>query len=123
VVEQVAQQPATGAKTMTATSETEPVIPQSNMPKIVPENKENIVELSTEEALAALANLEPVTFNYAQKDQERYIGFVAENTPDLVASSESDGLKPLEIVAVLTRIVKLQQHQIAELESRLEERE
>jgi hypothetical protein len=87
------------------------------------ESKENIAELTSEEALAALANLEPVTFSYTQEDQERHVGFGAENVPDLVASSESEGLKPLEIVAVLTRVVKLQQHQIEELEARLEERE
>ncbi len=85
-------------------------------------NKENIVELTSEEALSALANLEPVTFSYEQDNPERYVGFVAENAPDLIASSESEGLKPLEIVAVLTRVVKLQQLRIAELESRLEER-
>lgn len=89
----------------------------------VHQDKKNIVELSTEEALAALANLEPVTFNYKQEDQQRYVGFVAENVPDLVASSESDGLKPLEIVAVLTRVVQLQQQKISELESRLEKRD
>lgn len=86
------------------------------------EKKENIAGLSPEEALTALANLEPVTFNYTQEGRERHIGFSAENAPDLIASSESEGLKPLEIVAVLTRVVKLQQDQIAELESRLAER-
>lgn len=86
------------------------------------ETKENVAELSPEEALAALENLEPVTFSYTQEVDERYIGFSAENVPDLIASSESEGLKPLEIVAVLTKVVKLQQLQIAELESRLDER-
>lgn len=85
-------------------------------------DKQNVAELTQQEALSALANLEPVTFNYAQGDPERYVGFVAENVPDLIASSESEGLKPLEIVAVLTKVVKLQQLQIAELESRLAER-
>ncbi len=87
------------------------------------EQKENIVELTPEEALAALAKLEPVTFNYKQEDQEQYIGFIAEDVPELVASSDRTGLSAMDIVAVLTRVVKLQQQQIAELESRLEERE
>ena len=123
VVEETPKQVAADVKFATDTSETEVISPESNMPAVVNEKKENIVELSPEEALAALANLEPVTFNYKQEDQERYVGFVAENVPDLIASSESEGLKPLEIVAVLTRVVKLQQLQIEELESRLEERE
>jgi len=87
------------------------------------EQKENIVELTPEEALAALAKLEPVTFNYEQEDQEQYVGFIAEDVPQLVASSDRTGLSAIDIVAVLTRVVKLQQQQIAELETRLEERE
>ncbi len=85
--------------------------------------KENIIELSPEEALAALAKLEPVTFNYKQEEQEQYVGFIAEDVPKLVASSDRVGVSALDIVAVLTRVVKLQQQQIAELESRLEGRE
>ena len=87
------------------------------------EKKENIIELSPEEALAALAKLEPVTFNYKQEDQEQYVGFIAEDVPELVASSDRIGLSAMDIVAVLTRVVQIQQQQIAELESRLAERE
>jgi hypothetical protein len=68
------------------------------------ESKENIAELSPEEALAALAKLEPVTFNYRQEQQEQYVGFIAEDVPELA------------------RVVKLQQKQIEELEARLEAR-
>ncbi len=87
------------------------------------EKKENIIELSPEEALAALAKLEPVTFNYKQEDQEQYVGFIAEDVPELVASSDRTGLSAMDIVAVLTRVVQIQQQQIAELESRLEGRQ
>ena len=87
------------------------------------DKKENIVALTTEEALTALANLEPVTFTYKQEDQEQYVGFIAEDVPQLVASSDRTGLSAMDIVAVLTRVVQLQQQQIAELESRLEGRQ
>jgi len=87
------------------------------------EKKENIVALTTEEALTALANLEPVTFNYKQDNQEQYVGFIAEDVPQLVASSNRTGLSAMDIVAVLTRVVQLQQQQIRELESRLEQRD
>jgi hypothetical protein len=86
------------------------------------ESKENIAELSPEEALAALAKLEPVTFNYRQEQQEQYVGFIAEDVPELVANSDRTGLSAMDIVAVLTRVVKLQQKQIEELEARLEAR-
>ena len=123
VVEEAPQKVLAAVKDSTATTETAAVIPETNAPENMRENKKNIAELTSEEALAALANLEPVTFNYTQEDQGRYVGFTAGNLPDFVASSESEGLKPLEIVAVLTRVVKLQQLQIEELESRLDERE
>ncbi len=87
------------------------------------EKKENIAALTPEEALTALANLEPVTFNYKQEDQEQYVGFIAEDVPELVASSDRTGLSAMDIVAVLTRVVQIQQQQIAELESRLEAHE
>ena len=86
------------------------------------EKKENIAELTPEEALTALAILEPVTFNYKQEEQEQYVGFIAEDVPELVANSDRTGLSAMDIVAVLTRVVKLQQKQIEELESRLEAR-
>jgi len=87
------------------------------------EKKENIAALTPEEALTALAKLEPVTFTYKQEDQEQYVGFIAEDVPELVASSDRTGLSAMDIVAVLTRVVQIQQQQIADLESRLEERE
>ena len=97
-----------------------------NATDLVAENgqeKENIVELSPEKALIALTNLEPVTFNYKQDAEEQYVGFVAEDSSELVASADLTGLRTMEIVAVLTRVVQIQQQQIAELESKLEERE
>ncbi|MCH8072354.1 MAG: tail fiber domain-containing protein [Proteobacteria bacterium] len=87
------------------------------------EKKENIARLTPEDALVALANLEPVTFNYKQDNQEQYVGFIAEDVPQLVASSDRTGLSAMDIVAVLTRVVQLQQQQIRELESRLEQRD
>ncbi len=87
------------------------------------DRKENIVELTPEEALAALSRLEPVTFNYKQDLEEQYVGFIAEDVPEIVASADRTGLSAMDIVAVLTRVVQLQQQQIADLESRLEGRE
>ena len=39
------------------------------------ENKENISELTVADALAALAELQPVQFNYKSDGQEGYVGF------------------------------------------------
>jgi len=84
--------------------------------------KENIAELSLDDALTTLAKLEPVHFNYKNDQQERYVGFIAEDVPELVATSDRDGLSSMDIVAVLTRVVQEQQKKIEELEARLDQR-
>ena len=82
--------------------------------------KENISSLTPEEALAALARLEPVHFNYISDTVESHVGFIAEDVPDLVASSDRKGLSAMDVVAVLTRVIQLQQAQIDDLEKRLD---
>lgn len=83
------------------------------------EKKENIHDLSVDEALAALARLQPVHFNYKSDAAESYVGFIAEDVPDLVATSDRDGLSAMDIVAVLTKVIQAQQQRIEALEMRL----
>ncbi len=82
--------------------------------------KENIAGLSAEEAESVLAKLEPVTFNYRSEQGEGYVGFIAEDVPDLVASNNRQSLSAMDIVAVLTKVVQQQQQRIDELEARLD---
>ncbi|MDA0705559.1 MAG: tail fiber domain-containing protein [Proteobacteria bacterium] len=82
--------------------------------------KENISELTVDEALAALAALEPVHFNYLQDSSEAHVGFIAEDVPDLVASNDRQGLSTMDIVAVLARVIQAQQEQIERLQERLD---
>lgn len=82
--------------------------------------KENIAELSIEQARLALMQLEPVLFNYRNERAEEYVGFIAEEVPDLVASRDRQSLSTMDIVAVLTKVVQAQQKKIEELEARLE---
>lgn len=84
-------------------------------------NKENVKSLTPEEALAALADLEPVLFNYKTDRGDRHVGFIAEDVPELVASRDRTGLSSMDVVAVLTKVVQLQQQQIEALERRLSE--
>ena len=84
------------------------------------DKKENIAELSTEQARAALMQLEPVLFNYRNERAEEYVGFIAEEVPDLVASRDRQSLSTMDIVAVLTKVVQAQQKRIEALEARLE---
>ena len=83
--------------------------------------KENIASLDIEDALAALMQLEPVQFNYRSDESERYVGFIAEDVPSLVANNDRVSISPMDIVAVLTRVIQAQQARIEELERRIGE--
>ena len=82
--------------------------------------KENINDLSSEEALDTLADLQPTSFNYKTDSEETYLGFIAEDVPDLVATKDRKGLVAMDIVAVLTKVVQTQQEQIRALEESIE---
>lgn len=84
------------------------------------EYKKNIVELTREEATEALSELNPVTFEYKRNPGDRCAGFIAEDVPDLVATPDRKGLSPMDIVAVLTKVVQAQQQEIEELKSEVE---
>ena len=78
------------------------------------ESKENIKDLSLEEAQAALDKLNPVHFKY-KSDAERQLGFIAEDVPDLVATSSRKSVVPMDFVAVLTKVVQDHEHREREL--------
>lgn len=81
--------------------------------------KRDIEGLSGREAMEALDSLEPVKYRYKNGD-EPYVGFIAEDVPELVATSDRAGLASMDIVAVLTKVVKEQQSVIAELSAKVE---
>jgi hypothetical protein len=84
------------------------------------EKKENVRALAPEDALAALAQLEPVRFNYRMEAGEDYVGFIAEDVPALVATADRAGLNTMDIVAVLTSVLQQQQQRIEALERQLD---
>jgi hypothetical protein len=77
--------------------------------------KTDVQALGIDEARAALAALSPVKYAARADPAERHLGFIAEDVPDLVASRDRRSLSPMDIVAVLTRMVQEQQATIAEL--------
>lgn len=85
--------------------------------------KDNIVNISTEIAFKALQNLNPVTFNYKNDPEESYAGFIAEDVPEVVATNDRKGLAPMDIVAVLTKVVQQQNETIEKLTERVSELE
>jgi len=84
------------------------------------ELKENIAALSTQEATAAFENLNPVKFTYkADAQQDLHVGFIAEEVPELLATPDRKGINPMDVIAVLTKVVQEQQKTIADLQSRV----
>ena len=87
--------------------------------------KENIHTLNGDEAIQTLSGLSPVKYNYKVDKDEKHIGFIAEEVPDLVASKDRRGVAAMDVVAVLTKVVKEQQKQLDEqkrINSQLEQR-
>ncbi|MBT6052077.1 MAG: hypothetical protein HOG49_35180, partial [Candidatus Scalindua sp.] len=79
------------------------------------ELKENINKLTYDSAFTTLINLTPVTYNYKVDKEEAYVGFIAEDVPELVATNDRKGLAPMDIVAVLTKVTQKQQEEIDQL--------
>ena len=87
------------------------------------EYKENIKDLSADEALVTLKDLNPVRFNYKKTPDEQSLGFIAEDVPDLVATKDRKGMSSMDVVALLTKVVQNQQKTIAELSKKMDELE
>jgi hypothetical protein len=87
------------------------------------ESKRDIAELSDNDALKTLQGLNPVTFRYKAEPDEQYVGFVAEDVPELVATNDHKHLNAMDIVAVLTKVVQDQQKTIEGLSAKIDELE
>jgi|WetSurMetagenome_2_1015567.scaffolds.fasta_scaffold00918_13 hypothetical protein len=85
--------------------------------------KENIAGLNAADANEVLKGLNPVVYTYRADKAEKHVGFIAEDVPELVASNDRKSLSPMDIVAVLTKVVQEQKQTVEALEasvSRLE---
>jgi hypothetical protein len=85
------------------------------------EYKDDIEALSSQEAFNTLEGLNPVKFAYKADRTERHVGFIAEEAPELIATKDRKGLSPMDIVAVLTKVVQEQGKTIKELSSEVKE--
>jgi len=85
------------------------------------EIKKNIVNLTTDEAMAAFEGLSPVKFDLKKnKDgEDGHVGFIAEDVPDLVAVKGRKSVSAMDIVAVLTKVLKEQQKTISDLQTKV----
>jgi hypothetical protein len=85
------------------------------------EYKENITNLTSDEAMNALDGLNPVKFNYKINKEENYIGFIAEDVPELVATKERKSMNTMDVVAVLTKVVQDQQKNLQDQQKTIAE--
>ena len=84
------------------------------------ELKEDVAPLSEQEAFSALEGLTPVTFSYRYDPTgDMQVGFAAADVPDLLSIPGRQSVAPLDIIAVLTKVVQSQQAAIAALEESL----
>ncbi len=80
--------------------------------------KQDIEPITSEQARDTVRALQPVGYRYKSELNERYVGFIAEDVPELVATNDRKGLAPMDITAVLTKVVQDQDRQL-EGQSRL----
>jgi hypothetical protein len=78
------------------------------------EYKTDIKQLTAEKAIDSLTRLNPVEFIYKTDKEERHVGFIAEDAPDLVATKDRKGMSSMDVVAVLTKVVQEQQKVVQE---------
>jgi len=87
------------------------------------EYKKEIRDLTADEAIDTLQGLNPVQFSYRASSDERHVGFIAEDVPALVATKDRKGMSPMDVVAVLTKVVQEQQKTMDELSKKLDKLE
>jgi hypothetical protein len=81
------------------------------------EFKTNVSDLSSEAAISLLNGLRPVKYTFHDDDRkELHLGFVAEDVPVPIATSDKKAISPMSIIAVLTGVVRQQHEDIAALQ-------
>jgi hypothetical protein len=99
-----------------------------NVRNLHPQKRSEIVLVSyqissDDEAKLALSELTPSKFNYKVDKDDEYLGFIAEDVPDLVATKDRKGMSPMDIVAVLTKVVQKQQEENVVLTSKFQQQQ
>ena len=85
--------------------------------------KQDIEPITSEQARETVRALQPVGYRYKAQPEEPYVGFIAEDVPELVATSDRKSLAPMDIVAVLTKVVQDQQTLLETQQKKLEKLE
>jgi hypothetical protein len=81
------------------------------------ELKQDFKFITSAQAKDTLAKLEPIQFTYKSDPTEKTLGFIAEDVPELVATNDRKSLNPMDIIAILTKVVQEQQKTVQEQRS------
>ncbi len=74
------------------------------------EIKKDIFDVSTNDAMNAVMGLKPVKFKYkADNTGEEYLGFIAEDVPELVAMNDRKHINTMDLTAVFAKVIQEQQ--------------
>jgi len=76
--------------------------------------------LTVDEAMQALDGLRPSRFNYKVDKEDEYVGFIAEDVLELVATKDRKGLSSIDLTAVLAKVVQEQQRTITAMAKEME---
>ncbi len=75
--------------------------------------KDDIVDLDSAKATDALRQLTPVEYVYKDDEtKEKRVGFIAEDVPEIVANADRQSVPIMDVVALVTKVVKDQQSTI-----------
>jgi hypothetical protein len=86
------------------------------------ELKDHIVDLDSRRASQALRQLTPVEYVYKDDPTgEGRVGFIAEDVPEIVANADRKSVPIMDVVALVTRVVKDQQQTIEEQKKSIDE--
>lgn len=86
------------------------------------EVKDHIVDLDSQIAAKALQQLNPVEYVYKDDTSgEKRVGFIAEDVPDLVANADRKSVPIMDVLALVTRVVKDQQQTIDDQKRTIDE--
>ncbi|CAM2065348.1 Tail fiber domain-containing protein [Sulfidibacter corallicola] len=83
--------------------------------------KHRIADLSPTEAQSALMRLQPKRYQYLAEPGEEYLGFIAEDVPDLVAMTGRKSLSAMDLAALLTTVVQAQAKELERLEAQIQQ--
>jgi hypothetical protein len=76
---------------------------------------DSVHELTADAARETLAQLKPVSFTHEEEPAQARSGFVAEDSPAALIGPDGQSIAPLDLIAVLTRVVQHHEATIADL--------